>query len=279
MDGEERSPVALVPVEDQTSGAEVAAPPESAVGAAPTAEEIQELRNRLTEMGRERKALRDNLSLLAQQNTSLAQQVQGITSDLSKRGLEQELARIRTLPPDRQEIELLKLKVRDMESRGRTTAPQAMPQETPEQFRDRRSREILATANSHYGLDGAAAIGMNDEDLDWDDEVSFIASVKQIARRKSRDQERGVVVAKSTSNGKPSEKPKSQEISEEIRKQIRDEVLAELGVGRSNSPRPAGSQKKPGSQEELEKIGSTYDSRRGPGAKIAALRAMEVGKD
>jgi hypothetical protein len=269
MSQPEDMPIAQDPSQGQPpDAADPAAPSTPTVGSPPVADDIKELRDRLAAMGRKLKTTEELTVRQAAQLAAMAEQ-RALQEAQERETLELE-ARIADLPPAEQEIERLKAKIEKMEARAVAPPP---PREDPRQYMARRSRELVESANTHFELYGNDAIDLKDEDLDWTDEPSFIASIRQIVRRKTREKEGGSMASKKSGPKSHASQP-GDDLDARIQKAVeteRQKIYAELGVGRPNSPRPAAGAKDT-KAEDLEKLARNYDPRKGPRSLIKQLR-------
>jgi hypothetical protein len=258
-------------------------PGESPPPPSPPSEREKELERQLRRQGSELAQTRQAAAALGSQlkelhgvvTTLAANQSEAAKQEAARRERERE-AYLQTLPADQraiQEIKLLKEEVRTLRQ-PRTDVPPARTQqpppvqETPQQYMQRRMREIVNEANQEFEvtLDRADLQGIPEDA--WYDEGAFYGAVMRQAARKQ-------VAANGQEGDVAKPKPKKDETPDEMRARIKQEVRDEMGVGSGASPRAAATRRgKPPTETDVRKAVETYDSRRGPKANVQRLREM-----
>lgn len=171
-----------------------------------------------------------------------------------------------------EEVKTLKQPRADVPPARTREQPDQRHQETPQEYQLRRAREIVAEANTEFG------VKMNQDDLNsipeeaWNDESTFYREVMRAAARRSKAEgsEEGDVANKSNTN-KGKQTPKTEA---EIRAEVRAEVREEMGVGSPATPKAAARRGKAPTEDDVRSAVQTYDSRQGPRANIARLRKL-----
>lgn len=266
-----------LPPDEQESEAE-ATPPQ------PSKRE-QELEGRLRRQGNELATQRRINQTLTDQITNVNSRVEQLAGNMSARDKADDERRqaeltayLDSLPSDqrlKEELRLTQDRLARVESRqaappARTSAPQTR-QETPQQYQARRAREILQEAADTFGVPISRDDIANIPAEAWDDEQDFqraamrLAGSKQSpAARRSNEEDEDVA-------GKKSNKETPDNTADGVRKQ----VLRDLGVSTTASPRAAASRRAAvPTSDEVRATVSTYDSRSGPKANIARLKAQ-----
>lgn len=255
--------------EQQSSdGAAAPATPPSLEGSPPAAGGRQRRENPLAQRGRELADERRRREAAEGQVVALNARLTALESRDAQREQAYQEARLSQLSPterNAEEIQMLRGEI------ARLTQAQQPQPETTEQYRARRSAELIAQANEIYGLGGENAI--RPEHLPqsaWLSEQAFIASLEalgsrvQQATQGAEEGEEPVAGTKGQQNGTPS--------AEEITQR----VLRELGVGRSNTAHPAGGGKVTAPTDaDFMDAGFGYNSKQGPRASIERYRELK----
>lgn len=192
----------------------------------------------------------------------LQTQVTAMGGYLSQRDARERDAYLNSLPPDKRtaaEVDLLKRELSVL--RGRNQGSPQPTQAEIDAYTEQTSRKILDDTNRAYGLSGDLALTGEEDELDWDDEKGFVASVKTLAKVRSK----GTSVPKQNGN----QAVDLQKLKEDIRR----EVIADLGVGRSNSAKAAGGRAAPPSSADFDKVNAGYSSKRGMAGHLKNLKA------
>lgn len=235
-----------------------------------------ELERRLTQQGREAADLRKANTALAGELSSLKTTVTQIAANQSadaqreseRRERERE-AYLATLPPADRAIAEIKLLRGELDTlkKTRTDAPPARTasqQDEPDpEYTTRRAREIISRAQTRYGVTiDQTDMGNLPEDA-WNSEDDFALAIADLARGKS-----------GTTGESTVPKPKKDETPEEMETRIMHKVRQDLGVGSPASPRASGKPGKKPTESDVQAAVGAYDSRQGPRANVARLKAM-----
>lgn len=254
-------------------GTEGSAPSADATDATPSSSapaDRQELLDRLTAMGRERKAeqervryLEGQLGYTGQVVQGQAQQLQAIQSQMSKQQWQDFENRLATMSPVDAANERARVNMeytRSLEQRlvaaQQRPAPQQQRQETDDEYSIRLANEKLALVNTEFGLTGRDALTIKDMPSSaWENPDKFTLEAGKVAQK--RTIERKAV------------EPAS---DDKVKEMVAKEVARITGASRGMSPSPHVQENGPES-EEVAKIAAQHSTnRRGPAGSIAELR-------
>ncbi len=215
---------APAPEERPAGTAPEGAPPAQA--ASPTAAEREKaLQDRLTQAGRDRKAAEDRAAAMQARLDQLSQGQAAITQHLTTQESAAEEQRIQMLPPVERAEAIARRAERKAEAQG-TYLQQQIQRQEQVAYQDRRSRELIAQANAHFGLKGDNALTTDDLPAEaWTDERSFIAALND------RGGARVPRTAAPASAASASE--------ESLEERVTKKVMQEMGVSRPLTPRAA----------------------------------------
>lgn len=204
--------------------------------------EVKKLQDRLANQGRDLARERQDRNRMESELQAVKSQLGSLTNQLSEERQAEQDARIAQLPPAEQA--LAKMQVMEQELRYlRGLQQQPQPQREPTQaekiaYQQQRGRQLIDWANQNYDLVGDDSITGDEEGLDWDDEAGFTYTLRALAKK--RQQAAGAGQSNGGNTVATAKKPAAETDPEKLREQIKREVLQEMGVGGSNSPRPAG---------------------------------------
>jgi len=221
-------------------------------------------------------ALEELTAVQATQLANAASYIQQFGAVLTRQQQAETLAGIQAhleaMPDDKTRInKLLELMMTTSSPAPQTPLRQEPNQETPQQRKVRMTREILADVNEEFGLTGDNIIIGNEDDIDGSNPQAFRSTVRLLAKMKQKQKEATVPPRKQTA----AEPPKGGVKAEEIAEDIYSRVMSDLGIGRSNSARPAGGGGKLGEDEiqaQIRKINT--DPTLGPVAKVKRIREL-----
>ncbi len=267
---DEMTPAAPASDTQQPPAAET--PAEPAVGAAPVADEAKVLRDRLSSQGRELKELREVTAAQAAQLSSAMTYVSQFGAALSQQQQAEALAnlqaQIAALPQEQQVPKLLEMMVTASQPAPQQQAPRPVSQgETPQQRKARLTGEILEEVNGEFGLTGDQTVTGKEEDIDDTSEMAFRKTARLLAKVKQKE------IVSMPKKPAATEPPKSSN-AEELKNDVYNKVMTELGIGKSNSARPAGGGKASDEEVAGKVRGITSSSKMGTAGKLKQLRAL-----
>lgn len=232
----------------------------------------QELLDRLTAMGRERKAeqervryLEGQLGYTGQALQNQGQQLQSIQSQMSQQKWQEFENRLATMNPVDAANERARVSMEYSKSlEQRLTAAQQRPvappqqqrQETDDEYSIRRANEKLALINEEFELTGRDALTIKDmPSVAWKNEEKFTLEAGKMAQKRTTERK----------SAEPTDDAK-------VKDMVAKEVARITGASRGMSPSPHVQENGPES-EEVAKIAAQHTTnRRGPAASIAELR-------
>lgn len=268
LDPEEDSSVAVAPPTDDDSDTTTAAE-------ATATDPEKAIRDIRAQYGRELQRARTEATQANQATAQLAARVEQLTQNLERLGghivsqdAQRQEALIRTLPPEQQMAKRVELLTREVAAlRARPTqqqAPQPDASKAAEQETLRRAGQILSDISDSFDLEDDA-LDLRDADLDWTSEESFRRSAKTIARqRRPGGGEQPVAKPKTPAASTITKQPLSE------RDKLKREIMAELGIGGSNSARASGAIDD-APPEEIGKVQAGYRSKGGNRKQLAEL--------
>lgn len=257
-----------------SDAATASAPLEPTAGSDPVADAAKIERDRRAKEGREKAALERRASTAEQLAAAQAlelremrQQVAEIKQFQTAQQQAEQEARLAALPPDqRNAAELQMIKAQ-------------LAQRDNVQYQQTRMQELATQANQAFGLNGDLGIRPDDPLLDTTSEATYIASLKTLGAVRRQTGAANRPTDAETEEGNPMPKSKGEPtVQEQIDAGIEEglqKIRQEMGIGRSNSPRAAGS----AGSADAESIQSDVQgalrnySPRNPGATRAALKA------
>lgn len=241
--------------------------------AADQSESGRALRDLKAQLGREiaqERRAREQAEKVAIAAAAELQQLRGVVQNmggyLAQRAEAERQARLAALPPEHRNAEEIKMLREQLAraSKPATVAPKRYTPEEIEEYRDKRSSEIIAEMNRQYGLSGDAALTGDEDEIDWENEDTFLVTAKALGKLRQK---------LSGSGGNMAKQATKQDTDAEREERLVKKVLAQMGAGSSNSVKAASGKGGVSSDAFADTI-RKYDSRGGIVKQQAALKEM-----
>lgn len=219
-------------------------------------DQIQELRNRLSQAGRQNAELRNAQNVLTGQLTATNARLEALGAQLSQKEQREQDAYLNTLAPQDRKSEELRLNNDRLERRlsaieRERTAPKQPTEQEQQEATVRRAQQIALEASDAFGLEGDEQITWNDPRIQaaggWESPDAYRRVATRLARKIANGTEppqgETDVADKKATPKKAAATPPNQptdlaKMAADAAKAAVAEVLGTVG-GAPNSPRPA----------------------------------------